>query len=340
MRLPVVCAVAALIAAGCGGDDDDDTPAAATEEGNPTAGQTSSDSPADTTSAPLTDASAGDGAGEAATAAQPGECPSAEAVSAAWGAAFELDEANATTGAIGLVFCPYEEVIAPGTTDQFGDEPLGEFFSITLTAQNPVMDDPTADRVDGLGEAGTWHDGAGELSVWTGERGVIVSVTFPPDGVDAFELAARLAGIALGVDASAATITPAHPAAVEAAAAERAAGCPDAAQVGAAAGRELVLGEGAVAEGGSGLCPYLAVADDPYSFTVNLGFSLDAIDPIDPTYDSEEISGVGDRAVWQDYYHLLWVVTGGQNVTIQVSGVDLSDADERAIALAVAETIV
>src|SRR5690606_24065980 len=115
---------------------------------------------------------------------------------------------------------------------------------------------------------------------------------------------------------------------------------PDPAQVGAAAGYELVLAEGAIFDEGSGLCPYLAVAEDPYSFTVNLGFSLDEFDPVDPDYPSENISGLGDTAVWQAEYHMLWVVTGDRSVTVQVSGVDLSDSDERATALAIAEIVV
>ena len=71
-----------------------------------------------------------------------------------------------------------------------------------------------------------------------------------------------------------------------------------------------------------------------------LAFSLDEFNPVDPDYPSEDIAGLGDSAVWQEQYHMLWVVTGGRNVTVQVSGVDLSDADERAKAIAVAETLV
>ena len=103
---------------------------------------------------------------------------------------------------------------------------------------------------------------------------------------------------------------------------------------------KLELAEGAIVEDGSGLCPYLAVAEDPYEFTVNIAFSLDEFNPVDPDYPSEDIAGLGDSAVWQEQYHMLWVVTGGRNVTVQVSGVDLSDADERAKAIAVAETLV
>ena len=343
----------ALVVAACGGGDDTATPTspplpgsdASAEAPTPTSavppsGESAPDLPTEATGEPSSGQPASDDASGTGSAAQPRECPPADAVSAAWGKPIELDEPNATTGAIGLVFCPYQEVVAPGTTDQWGLEPIGDFFSITMTDQNVVIDDPTADRVDGLGEQGTWHAGAGELSVWTGDRGVIVSVTFPPDGVDAFALAAALAGLALEVDASGATATPADPDVVEAAAAERATGCPDAAQVGAAAGHQLVLAEGAIVEEGSGLCPYLAVGDDPYAFTVNVGFSVDEFDLVDPNYPSESISGLGDTAVWQELNHLLWVVTGDRSVTVQVWGEDLSDSDARAEALAIAETLV
>jgi hypothetical protein len=231
-------------------------------------------------------------------------------------------------------------VIAPGTTDQWGVEPIGEFFSITMTDQDPVIADPTADQVHGLGERGTWYPDAGELAVWSNDRGVIVSVPFTPDDVDAFELAAALAGLALGIDAAGASATPADPDDIAAAAAELAAGCPEPGEVGAAAGRELVLADGAIVQDGEGLCPYLSAGDDPYAFTVNIGLSRDDFYPIEPDEPTEDITGVGESAVWQAGYHLLVVWTGEGRVSVQVSGADLSDDDERAVAIAVAELLV
>lgn len=180
--------VAALAA--CGGDDDDATgqqsvasattvdaiaattttaPAAAAE---PVPGATASSA---TPSAPTPTADSSDGGAPS--------CPDATDVSAAYGAEVEFDEADAMTGAIGLVFCPYTEVIGPGTTDAFGGAPIPDDFSITLTDQNPVIPgDGSATSLDGLGEMATWSEIVGELAVWTGERGVIVSMTFPPPG--------------------------------------------------------------------------------------------------------------------------------------------------------------
>jgi hypothetical protein len=366
VRVMAGCLAIAVLAGGCGGDDDAQTPAAPISGGSmsaaaattpPDAGQLSGegdaspgatgapvdDESAGTTGAPVDDESAGttgETAGGAPSAVELGDCPAADAVSSAWGRAFALDESAAMTGAIGLVFCPYVEVIAPGTTDQWGLEPSGEFFSITMTNQDPVIDDPTADRVEGLGEGGTWHPGAGELAVWSDGRGVIVSVPFTPDDIDAFQLATALAGLTLGIDADAASVTPADPDDVAAAAAEQAAGCPDPGDVGAAAGRELVLADGAIAEGGEGMCPYLAAGDDAYSFTVNIGLSRDDFYPIEADEPTEEIAGLGDRAVWQPGYHLLIVWHGDGRVSVQVSGTDLSDDDERAVAIAIAEGLV
>lgn len=349
-RVAAGCVAMAVLAAACGGDDDTATPAPAAE---PAATEEES-GPDPTPSAPGA-APAGDADGEPATetdgdadgepAAEPVEvatgpsdldCPPADAVSGAWGLPFELDEESAMTGAIGLVFCPYVEVIAPGTTDQWGAEPSGEFFSITMTDQDPVIADPTADQVQGLGERGNWYPSAGELAVWSNGRGAIVSIPFSPEGVDAFQLAAALAGLALDVDAAGASATPADPEDIAAAAAEDAAGCPDPAEVGAAAGREVVLADGAIAEDGEGLCPYLAAGDDPYVFTINIGLSRDDFYPVEPDEPTEDIAGLGESAIWQPGYHLLVVWTGAGRVSVQVSGTELSDDDEREVAIAVA----
>lgn len=348
-RVAAGCVALALFAAACGGDDDAATPAlsgdsvaeavgsspTAPGSGEPVSGDAAE--PADEPVAEPGDEPAAEPAAVAPSETGPRDCPSVDAVSGAWGRPFELDEEGGMMGAIGLVFCPYVEVIAPGTTDQWGMEPIGEFFSITMTDQDPVIADPTADAVQGVGERGTWRPGAGELAVWANDRGVIVSIPFTPEGVDAFELAATLAGVALGVDASGASATPADPDDIAAAAAEQAAGCPDPAEIGAAAGREVVLADGALAEDGEGLCPYLAAGDDPYAFTINVGLSRDDFYPIEADEPTEDISGLGESAIWQPGYHLLVVWTGAGRVSVQVSGTGLSDDDEREVAIAVAE---
>jgi hypothetical protein len=347
-RVAAGCVAIAVIGVSCGGDDDTATPApsvsndAADEQtGRPTLGSGSDDAAAGDTPDAAAEPDAADGDevadDEQPAAAEPLDCPPDDAVSAAWGLPFELDEAGATTGAIGLVFCPYDEVIAPGTTDQWGMEPVGEFFSITMTNQDPVIADPTAESVDGLGERANWYPGAGELSVWADGRGVIVSVPFTPEGTDDFRLATSLAGLALGVDATGASSTPADPDDIAAAAAQDAAGCPDPAEVGAAAGREVVLADGAIAQEGEGLCPYLAAGDDPYAFTVNIGLSRDDFYPIEPDEPTEEIDDMGERAIWQPGYHLLFVWTGAGRISVQVSGSGLSGDDEREVAIAIAQ---
>jgi hypothetical protein len=120
--------------------------AASRDESDDSAGVEHTDEPAEGEEVPA------EPADESTVDAGLGDCPPAEAVSAVWGQTFELDDESAMTGAIGLVFCPYQEVIAPRTTDQWGLEPIGEFFSITMTAQDTVIDDPMAERVEGLGE--------------------------------------------------------------------------------------------------------------------------------------------------------------------------------------------
>ena len=343
-RVAVGCVALAALGVSCGGDDDTAAPAppisdatAGAPSASPPAAPGSDAAPEGDAAAPAAESDAAPEADAAPAASEPLDCPPAEAVSAAWGVPFELDEEAATTGAIGLVFCPYVEVIGPGTTDEWGMEPIGEFFSITMTDQDPVFDDPTADRVDGLGERANWYAGAGELSVWADGRGVIVSVPFAPDGIDHFGLATALAALTLGVDATGVAATPADPDDIAAAAAEDAAGCPDPAEVGAAAGRDVVLSDGAMAQDGEGMCPYLAAGEDPYAFTVNVGLSRDDFYPIEPDEPTEEISGLGERAIWQSGYHLLVVWTGAGRISVQVSGVDLSDADEREVAIAIAQ---
>jgi hypothetical protein len=137
-----------------------------------------------TESAPSQPASGGgdDGGGGDAT------CPDAASLAAAYGGEVELDAASAQTGAVGLVFCPYNEVLPPGATGAFGTEAIPDSFSITFTNQNITAAGAGGDPVDGLGERALWSD-IGELSVWTGERGIIISLISPPGDAKATAIA-------------------------------------------------------------------------------------------------------------------------------------------------------
>jgi hypothetical protein len=281
-------------------------------------------------------------AGESASSSP--DCPAADAVSAVWGAEVALDEEAATTGAVGLVFCPYEEVIAPGTTDQFGMEPLGDFFSITFTDHN--VGDPEVnggESVEGVGEQAAW--GGSQLGVWTGERGLIVDVTFPPEGGDGFEVAAALAGVALGIDTSGAQVVPgsATPSG-DAGDGGDASGCYDPAEVASALGleAELVLGLGASADTSNPddfyvYCPY-ELADDPFSFGLVVSYQ-DELFPIDPDAPSEDLTEYfGQPATWQDKYHVLLIEDAIGDFVVQITSNEL-DIDSREAAIAVAEQL-
>jgi hypothetical protein len=192
VRNLVLSSLVILALGACGGGDDTGdatTSPTATTGSSPavaTSGATSATPPltaADASSGgePVTSAPAAATATAAPTSSDTA-CPDSAAVSTAYGAEVELDEAAAMTGAIGLVFCPYTEVIGPGATNSFGQEAFPDDFSITLTDQNPVEPGESGDEVAGVGESATWSEASGELVVWTGERGVIVSMTYPPPG--------------------------------------------------------------------------------------------------------------------------------------------------------------
>lgn len=282
---------------------------------------------------------------DAASAAAATECPPADAVSSVWGTEVALDEETASTGAIGLVFCPYEEVIAPGTTDQWGMEPLGDFFSITFTDQN--VGDPDVnggDPVEGIGEQANWNGSV--LSVWTGEQGVIVDVTFPPDGGDAFEVAAALVGLALGIDTAGVQVTPGSGApAGDTGASGGDVQCHEPAEVAEAIGldAELALGLGASADMSNPddffvYCPY-ELADDPFSFGLVVSIQ-DELFPIDPALPSEDLSDYfGQPATWQEDYNVLLIEDPAYgDFVVQITSNEL-DIDSREAAIAVAEEL-
>ena len=280
-------------------------------------------------------------AADGESASSSAECPAADAVSGVWGAEVALDEESAMTGAVGLVFCPYEEVIAPGTTDEWGMEPLGDFFSITFTDQN--VGDPEingGDPVEGIGEQANWNGSV--LSAWTGERGIIVDVTFPPEGRDAFEVAVALAGLALGVDASDVQVVPGD--STDSLDAGDASGCADPADVATALGleEELELGPGASTDTSNPedyyvYCPYQLVGD-PVSFSLVVSMQ-DELLPIDPEAPSEDLTEYfGQPATWQDKYHVLLIEQSIGDFVVQVTSNEL-DLDSREAAIAIAEQL-
>lgn len=187
---------AGLLIAACGGDSEESTasqPAADTAAAEPA---TATDSPAvNATPAP---------AASAAPAPAPAaegiviECPDVTEIGPIYGSELTFDEANAISGAIGLLFCPYSEVVAPGTTNNFGVEPIPEEFSLTFTNQNIAVDDGGGgEEVPGIGEAALWNEFTG-LSVWTGQQGLIVSIVSPPPAGDAKTVAIAIAQHVLG----------------------------------------------------------------------------------------------------------------------------------------------
>lgn len=190
-RLLTTLLVAGSLLAACGDDDDSDEGAAPTEP----AAESTDASPA-ATAAPATEADATDAAPAAtdapaatepaATAAPAGDgvtdCPDAAEIAPVYGSELTLVADQAMTGAVGLVFCPYAEVLAPGTTDAFGGEPIPDEFSITFTDQNIVVPGE-GEEIPGLGEAASWS--GTDLGVWTGEQGIIVSIVFDPPAGDA-----------------------------------------------------------------------------------------------------------------------------------------------------------
>jgi hypothetical protein len=189
-RLLTTLLVAGSLLAACGGDDDSDD-AASTEPASESTEGPATEAPA--TAAPAaatgaTDATPGTDApvatAGAATAAPAGDrftdCPDAAELAPLYGSELRFLEDQAMTGAVGLVFCPYVEVPAPGTTNAFGGEPIPDEFSITFTDQNIVVDE--GEDIPGLGDAAVWN--GNELAVWTGDQGMIVSIVFDPPAGD------------------------------------------------------------------------------------------------------------------------------------------------------------
>ena len=186
--ITIVLVTGALAA--CGDDDDDSaesapatatqaTETAAPENAAPATAGAIDTQPAVSPSPATAPAAKAAAATSPPTASDDATCPEAANLAAAYGGEVALDEASAMTGAVGLVFCPYNQVLAPGTTNElYGYEAIPDSFSITFTDQD-ITAGAAGEPVEGLGEQAFW--GGDELSVWTGERGIIVSMIDPPN---------------------------------------------------------------------------------------------------------------------------------------------------------------
>jgi hypothetical protein len=193
-----------LLIGACGNDSNESaaTQAAAAEtvaaESTTATGPAAATATSDPGAAAPTDAPA---ASVAPTPAADGivtKCPDVAELGPIYGSEVTFDEANATSGALGLLFCPYIEVVAPGTTNNFGIEPVPDEFSLTFTNQNIAVDDGSGGEVvPGVGEAALWSESSG-LSVWTGKQGLIVSIIFDPPAGDAKTVAIAIAQHVLG----------------------------------------------------------------------------------------------------------------------------------------------
>lgn len=199
---------ASLLITACGGDSDESTPTqpaaetaaaeSATMSGPAAAAATSSPGAAAPTDAPAVNPTPTPASAAPAAEGIVTECPDVTEIGPIYGSEVTFDEASAMTGAIGLLFCPYIEVVAPGTTNNFGAEPIPDEFSLTFTNQNIAVDDGGGgEKVSGVGEAALWNEFTG-LSVWTGQQGLIVSITFPPPAGDAKTVAIAIAQHVLG----------------------------------------------------------------------------------------------------------------------------------------------
>jgi hypothetical protein len=184
---------ASLLVAACGGDSEQSTATQPAATATPESA-TATDAPAvNATQAPATSVMPAPAAEGIVT-----KCPDVTELGPIYGSELTFDEANATSGAIGLLFCPYTEVVAPGTTNNFGMEPIPDEFSLTFTNQNIAVDDGGGgEQVSGVGEAALWNEFTG-LSVWTGQQGLIVSIVGEPPAGDAKTVAIAIAQHIIG----------------------------------------------------------------------------------------------------------------------------------------------
>ncbi len=201
--LPTGLLATSLLIAACGGDSKESTatqPAAETAaaESATATGPAAAEATNDPEGAAPTDAPAVTATPAPAAEGIVTECPDVTEIGPIYGSELTFDDANATSGAIGLLFCPYIEVVAPGTTNNFGMEPIPDEFSLTFTNQNIAVDDGGGgEEVPGVGEAALWNEFTG-LSVWTGQQGLIVSIVGEPPAGDAKTVAIAIAQHILG----------------------------------------------------------------------------------------------------------------------------------------------
>lgn len=185
-------AVAVLAVAGCG-DADDDADDAAADGADPDPAP----SAAQPTSEPAPPAPAEQAGGWH-------ECPPGPEIAAAYGATMVLSQQDAVTGAQGLLFCPYDEVVATSAdTGATGSSLSARFMSITFTNLDitPFEDELVAEGqvpVAGPGEVALWEGSLGELWVWTGSNGFIVSIPIAPPSGDSLATALAVAELVIG----------------------------------------------------------------------------------------------------------------------------------------------
>jgi hypothetical protein len=147
----LVAAMAVGAVAGCGGDDDTASADAA---------DTTTRAPGDGAASPTTS-----GARDPAAARA---CPDAAPIGDAVGTPMVVDE-HAPVRAQG--FCSYVAATNPDS------------LAVTLTfTPLDITRDAGGEAVDGVGQAARWSSTTDELSVWTGDEGLIVMVS--PSGID------------------------------------------------------------------------------------------------------------------------------------------------------------
>lgn len=148
---PAIAALA-LVTAACGdggGADDASTVVAAS-------GSTTPPTTAD-----------GDESSTSAAQSTSDECLDGDEMSRIVGEEMVFDEEYATNGGAGLMFCPYFQV-----EDQLSA--LSYTYTNLDVTQAAVGYEDDYEEVTGVGERAIW-DGFSDLSVWTGDRGLIVS---------------------------------------------------------------------------------------------------------------------------------------------------------------------
>ncbi len=114
--------------------------------------------------------------------------------------------------------------------------------------------------------------------------------------------------------------------------------CPDATAASAALGHDVVVDSEAPVSA-SGFCPYTS-SDGSGNPAVSITFTpLHVTDDPDLANTSEQLSGVGEAAYWNDSIGELtmWTGTYGVIVDVLTFGTELASADHQAMAVALAK---